>query len=184
MTNLLWQKPGVAVDAKIQTFLAGDDVILDREFFLHDIQASTAHAEGLQHIGILSADELGALKRELAILAEDFRSGSFVLDEQYEDCHSAIEARLTERLGDAGRKIHTGRSRNDQILVATRLWLKDKLERVAQISAEVAKVALDRAAAETLQPLPGYTHIQRAVVSSAGMLDVAGQRAGTASLSG
>ncbi|WP_296251433.1 argininosuccinate lyase [uncultured Stenotrophomonas sp.] len=169
MTNLLWQKPGVAVDAKIQTFLAGDDVILDREFFLHDIQASAAHAEGLQHIGILSADELAALKRELAILADDFRSGAFVLDEQYEDCHSAIEARLTERLGDAGRKIHTGRSRNDQILVATRLWLKDKLERVAQISTEVAKVALDRAAAEQLQPLPGYTHIQRAVVSSAGM---------------
>jgi len=169
MTNLLWQKPGVAVDAKIQTFLAGDDVILDREFFLHDIQASTAHAEGLQRIGILSADELAGLKRELAVLAEDFRSGAFVLDEQYEDCHSAIEARLTERLGDAGRKIHTGRSRNDQILVATRLWLKDKLERVAQISIEVARVALDRAAAEQQQPLPGYTHIQRAVVSSAGM---------------
>ena len=169
MTNLLWQKPGVAVDAKIQAFLAGDDVILDREFFLHDIQASTAHAEGLQHIGILSADELAALKRELAVLAEDFRSGAFVLDEQYEDCHSAIEARLTERLGDAGRKIHTGRSRNDQILVATRLWLKEKLERVAQVSREVAKVALERAAAERHQPLPGYTHIQRAVVSSAGM---------------
>jgi len=169
MTNLLWQKPGVAVDAKIQAFLAGDDVILDREFFLHDIQASTAHAEGLQHIGILSADELAALKRELALLAEDFRSGAFVLDEQYEDCHSAIEARLTERLGDAGRKIHTGRSRNDQILVATRLWLKEKLARVADISREVAKVALDRAVAEQQQPLPGYTHIQRAVVSSAGM---------------
>ncbi len=169
MTNLLWQKPGVAVDAKIQAFLAGDDVILDREFFLHDIQASTAHAEGLQHIGILSADELAALKRELALLAEDFRSGAFVLDEQYEDCHSAIEARLTERLGDAGRKIHTGRSRNDQILVATRLWLKEKLARVAEISREVAKVALDRAVAEQQQPLPGYTHIQRAVVSSAGM---------------
>ncbi len=169
MTNLLWQKPGVAVDAKIQAFLAGDDVILDREFFLHDIQASTAHAEGLQHIGILSADELAALKRELALLADDFRSGAFVLDEQYEDCHSAIEARLTERLGDAGRKIHTGRSRNDQILVATRLWLKEKLARVAEISREVAKVALDRAAAESAQPLPGYTHIQRAVVSSAGM---------------
>ena len=169
MTNLLWQKPGVAVDAKIQAFLAGDDVILDREFFLHDIQASTAHAEGLQHIGILSADELAALKRELATLAEDFRSGAFVLDEQYEDCHSAIEARLTERLGDAGRKIHTGRSRNDQILVATRLWLKEKLARVAEISREVAKVALDRAVAEQQQPLPGYTHIQRAVVSSAGM---------------
>ncbi|MBN6114045.1 argininosuccinate lyase [Xanthomonas bonasiae] len=169
MTNLLWQKPGVAVDAKIQAFLAGDDVILDREFFLHDIAASGAHAEGLQRIGILSADELAGLQRELAILAEDFRSGGFVLDERFEDGHSAIEARLTERLGDAGRKIHTGRSRNDQILVATRLWLKERLAQLAQLSREIAKVALDRAQAEQALPLPGYTHIQRAVVSSAGM---------------
>ncbi|HAI47053.1 MAG TPA: argininosuccinate lyase, partial [Stenotrophomonas sp.] len=117
MADLLWQKPGVAVDAKIQTFLAGDDVILDRAFFLYDVAASKAHAQGLQHIGILSGDELDGLLRELDVLAEDFRSGAFVLDERFEDCHSAIEARLTERLGDAGRKIHTGRSRNDQILV-------------------------------------------------------------------
>jgi argininosuccinate lyase len=169
MANLLWAKPGVEVDAKIQTFLAGDDVILDREFFLYDIAASKAHAQGLQHIGILSLSELGNLSEQLDLLAEDFRSGAFVLDAQYEDGHSAIEARLTERLGDAGRKIHTGRSRNDQILVATRLWLKDKLLRVAALSREVAKVALDRAQAESGLPIPGYTHIQRAVVSSAGM---------------
>ncbi|TWT21613.1 argininosuccinate lyase [Luteimonas wenzhouensis] len=169
MAELLWQKPGVAVDAQIQRFLAGDDVVLDREFFLHDIAASAAHAEGLQRIGILTKAELADLKRELAVLADDFRSGAFVLDERYEDGHSAIEARLTERLGDPGRKIHTGRSRNDQILVATRLWLKEKLARVAGLSREVAKVALDRAAAEKNLPIPGYTHIQRAVVSSAGM---------------
>ncbi|WP_288730450.1 lyase family protein, partial [uncultured Pseudoxanthomonas sp.] len=144
MADLLWQKPGVAVDAKIQTFLAGDDVILDREFFLHDIAASTAHAEGLQHIGILSEAELAGLRRELAALADDFRSGAFVLDAQYEDGHSAIEARLTERLGDAGRRIHTGRSRNDQILVATRLWLKDRLGALAQLSRQIAGVALER----------------------------------------
>ena len=169
MTNLLWQKPGVTVDTKIQAFLAGDDVILDREFFLHDIQASKAHAEGLQHIGILTADELAGLLAELDHLAADWRAGRFVLDEQYEDGHSAIEARLTERLGDAGRKIHTGRSRNDQVLVATRLWLKEKLARVATLSREIAQVALDRADAERDLPVPGYTHIQRAVVSSAGM---------------
>ncbi|WP_454831404.1 argininosuccinate lyase [Pseudoxanthomonas wuyuanensis] len=169
MSDLLWQKPGVTVDAEIQRFLAGDDVLLDREFFLHDIQASTAHAEGLQRIGIVSADELDGLKRELAILAADFRAGTFVLDEHYEDGHSAIEARLTERLGDAGRRIHTGRSRNDQILVATRLWLKEKLARLAALSSEIAQVALDRAQAERDLPIPGYTHIQRAVVSSAGM---------------
>ncbi len=169
MSDLLWQKPGVTVDARIQKFLAGDDVILDREFFLHDIVASKAHAEGLQHIGILTIDELAGLQRELDTLAEDFRSGEFVLDERFEDCHSAIESRLTERLGDAGRKIHAGRSRNDQILVATRLWLKEKLARVSELSRQIAKVALDRAEAEKSLPLPGYTHIQRAVVSSAGM---------------
>ncbi|TDK22281.1 argininosuccinate lyase [Luteimonas aestuarii] len=169
MSDLLWQKPGVAVDADIQRFLAGDDVLLDREFFPHDIQASAAHAEGLQRIGILSVDELQGLQRELATLAEDFRSGAFVLDARFEDGHSAIEARLTERLGDAGRKIHTGRSRNDQVLVATRLWLKEKLGRVSMLSRGVARVALDRAQAERDLPIPGYTHIQRAVVSSAGM---------------
>ena len=169
MSDLLWQKPGVAVDEKIQTFLAGDDVVLDREFFLHDIAASRAHAEGLQHIGILSAEELAGLLRELDVLADDYRSGAFVLDERYEDGHSAIEFRLTERLGDAGRKIHTGRSRNDQVLVATRLWLKEKLARVAVLSRDIARVALDRAVAEKDLPIPGYTHIQRAVVSSAGM---------------
>ncbi|MDR6992399.1 argininosuccinate lyase [Luteimonas sp. 3794] len=169
MSTLLWQKPGVAVDTQIQAFLAGDDVILDREFFLHDIAASAAHAEGLQRVGILSNDELDGLKRELATLADDFRSGAFVLDARFEDGHSAIEDRLTERLGDAGRRIHTGRSRNDQVLVATRLWLKEKLARLAALSREIATVALDRAEAEAELPIPGYTHIQRAVLSSGGM---------------
>jgi argininosuccinate lyase len=169
MTDLLWQKPGVEVDARIQSFLAGDDVLLDREFFLFDIQASKAHAEGLQHIGILSADELAGLARELDVLVEDFRNGSFVLDARYEDGHSAIEARLIERLGDVGRKIHTGRSRNDQVLVATRLWLKERLARVAALCRESAEVALARAEQDLALPLPGYTHLQRAVVSSAGM---------------
>lgn len=169
MSDLLWQKPGVQVDARIQQFLAGEDVILDREFFLFDVQASRAHAQGLKRIGILDADELVGLERELDVLAEDFRSGRFVLDEQYEDGHSAIEARLVERLGDAGKKIHTGRSRNDQILVATRLWLKDRLARVAVTCRESAQVALARAGVEGAMPLPGYTHLQRAVVSSLGM---------------
>jgi argininosuccinate lyase len=169
MSDLLWQKPGVKVDARIQQFLAGEDVILDREFFLFDIEASRAHAEGLQQIGILDAEELAGLKRELEVLAEDFRAGRFILDERFEDCHSAIESRLVERLGDAGKKIHTGRSRNDQILVATRLWLKDRLARVAATCRESAEVALARAEAEQGVPLPGYTHLQRAMVSSLGM---------------
>src|SRR6201991_518058 len=154
MTQPLWQKSDTQVDARIMRFLAGNDVVLDREFFLHDITASKAHVEGLANIGVVSAQERDALLRELDTLAADFSAGTFVLDERFEDCHSAIEARLTERLGDAGRRIHTGRSRNDQILVATRLWLKEKLART-QAEADV--------------PLPGYTHLQRAVVSSLGM---------------
>jgi argininosuccinate lyase len=165
----LWQKPGVEVDARIQAFLAGDDVLLDREFFLHDIAASRAHAEGLQRIGMLGADELPALLRELDVLATDFRGGAFVLDQRYEDGHSAIEARLTERLGDAGKRIHAGRSRNDQVLVATRLWLKERLAEAQRHAREAAAVALERAEAEASLPMPGYTHLQRAVVSSAGM---------------
>src|SRR5690606_2474420 len=139
---------------------AGDDVILDREFFLHDIRASGAHARGLERIGILSADELAALERELRQLAEDFQSGEFVLDDRYEDGHSAIEARLVERLGDAGKKIHTGRSRNDQVLVATRLWLKERLAQTQALCVEAAGIALDRAQAEGGMPLPGHTHLQ------------------------
>lgn len=168
MSGLLWQKSGIAVDADIQRFLAGDDVLLDREFFLHDIAASQAHVEGLAHIGVLSTDERDTLFTELENLAFDFRRGEFVLDARFEDGHSAIEARLTERLGDTGKKVHTGRSRNDQILVATRLWLKDKLATLAAHCRATARVCLDRAAAKSL-PLPGYTHLQRAVVSSTAM---------------
>ncbi|HSR64865.1 MAG TPA: argininosuccinate lyase [Xanthomonadaceae bacterium] len=169
MADLLWQKPGVEVDARIQSFLAGDDVLLDREFFLHDIAASRAHAQGLQRIGLLDASELAGIERELDALASDFRNGAFVLDERYEDGHSAIEARLTERLGDAGRRIHAGRSRNDQVLVATRLWLKERLAQLQSLLVESAGIALQRARAEATLPMPGYTHLQRAVVSSAGM---------------
>lgn len=165
MSDLLWRKRGVRTDERIMRFLAGDDVILDREFFLHDIQASKAHVGGLAKIGILGAGEHDAIERELDVLAEDFRAGRYVLDAQFEDGHSAIEARLTERLGDAGRKVHTGRSRNDQVLVATRLWLKDHLAELKGTCAAIARACLQAAAGPAL-PLPGYTHLQRAVVSS------------------
>ncbi|MDE3073087.1 MAG: argininosuccinate lyase [Pseudomonadota bacterium] len=168
MTQPLWQKSDIKIDARIMQFLAGDDVLLDREFFLHDIAASQAHVEGLANIGVVSVDEAAALKRELDALAADFTSGAFVLDERYEDGHSAIEARLTERLGDAGRRVHTGRSRNDQILVATRLWLKEQLATLEAHCRAIAEVCLARAAQPAL-PLPGYTHLQRAVVSSTAM---------------
>ena len=168
MSDLLWQKSGVETDPRIMRFLAGDDVVLDREFFLFDIEASKAHVEGLEQIGIVNAQESTDLLRELDQLGNDFRSGNFVLDERFEDGHSAIEARLIERLGDAGRKVHSGRSRNDQVLVASRLWLKSKLLELTSICAAVANVCIFRAEHNVL-PMPGYTHLQRAVVSSTAM---------------
>ncbi|HWG10577.1 MAG TPA: argininosuccinate lyase [Rhodanobacteraceae bacterium] len=168
MSDPVWKKSDTFVDPRIMHFLAGDDVVLDREFFLHDIAASRAHVEGLGRIGMLAVGEVAALLRELDVLAADFRDGIFVLDERHEDGHSAIEARLTGRLGDVGRKVHAGRSRNDQVLVATRLWLKERLDRLEALCREVAGICLDRAEAGSL-PMPGYTHLQRAVVSSTAM---------------
>jgi argininosuccinate lyase len=169
VSNLLWQKEGVPVDERIQRFLAGNDIVDDRALFAYDLRASEAHAEGLANIGILTADELGALKKELALLALDWSEGRFELDARYEDGHSAIESRLVDRLGDTGRKIHTGRSRNDQVLVATRLYLRDALAALRSHCKAIAAVALSRAESDGALPLPGYTHLQRAVVSSAAM---------------
>ena len=153
MSDLLWQKEGIAVDARIMRFLAADDVVLDREFFAHDIEASKVHVEGLARIGVIEASEASALIRELDALSDDFANGRFALDERYEDGHSAIEARLIERLGDTGRKVHTGRSRNDQILVATRLWLKSKLGVLSASCRAIAETCLERAGREAL-PMP------------------------------
>ncbi len=169
MSELLWQKPDTVTDARVMRFLAGDDVLLDRELIAYDIRASRAHAEGLHRITVISDEELAAISRELDTLTTAISSGEFVLDHRFEDGHSAIEAWLTERLGDAGRRIHAGRSRNDQVLVATRLYLKDRTAELRQLCISAARTALNRAIHEADVPMPGYTHLQRAVVSSAGM---------------
>lgn len=170
MSNpLIWAKPGVEVDAAIQRFLAGDDIGSDRTLFRYDIAASKAHAAGLRRIGMLADDECTQLIAQLEVLDGRFVSGEFVLDARFEDGHSAIEQFLTSQLGDVGRKIHAGRSRNDQVLVASRLWLKDQLAELRQICIAIAGIALQRAENEAMQVLPGYTHMQRAMVSSLGM---------------
>jgi argininosuccinate lyase len=166
VSSPIWNKAGVEIDAELMRFMAGEDVRLDRELFLFDIEASAAHARGLARIGVLSAEEAGAITGELAALAAAFSGGAFVLDERFEDGHSAIEAWLTEKLGDLGRKIHTGRSRNDQVLVAMRLWLRAELAALRDRCSEIAAAALQRARADEDLVLPGYTHLQRAMVSS------------------
>jgi argininosuccinate lyase len=168
MTKPLWQKSGTTVDARIMRFLAADDVVLDRDFFLHDIAASKAHVDGLARIGVLNESESKSLQHELSTLADLFTAGEFVLDDRFEDGHSAIEDFLTQKIGDVGRKVHAGRSRNDQILVATRLWMKEKLSVLVSSCREIGEVCLQRAADESIV-MPGYTHLQRAVVSTTSM---------------
>lgn len=166
MTRPIWDKGAGDVDERIMRFLAGDDVVLDRELFLYDIRASRAHVGGLERIDVLTAEEAGQLMSALDALAEAFSAGDFTLDDRFEDGHSAIEAWLIERLGDVGKKVHTGRSRNDQVLVATRLWLRDQLGALRRGCARAAEVALSRAGQGEATPMPGYTHLQPAVAST------------------
>ncbi len=169
MTRPLWDKAGIAIDERIQHFLAGDDVELDRALFVYDIRASAAHARGLARIGVLREDELAAIESSLDELERAFVQGQFVLDERFEDGHSAIESFLVDRLGEAGKKVHTGRSRNDQVLVAMRLYLRDALAQIERHVLDAAAALLDRADATISLPMPGYTHLQRAVPSSVGL---------------
>lgn len=169
MSTLLWQKKGVKTDAAVMRFLAGDDVVLDRELFPFDIRATAAHAEGLALRNLLPKADADAIVAALADLAKLWDNGEFTLDDRYEDGHSAIEAYLTEKLGETGGRVHLGRSRNDQVLVATRLYMIDVLDTLKAGLTECSRAALERAQADAMAPMPGYTHLQRAVPSSVGL---------------
>ena len=166
----LWQAAGAAgPDEALRDFLAGDDIACDRVLFPYDIQATRAHAGGLERIGLLSDEEASQIRDALDQLESEFEAGVFSLDARFEDGHTAIEHYLTEKAGPAGEKVHTGRSRNDQVLVASRLFLKDAMGRLVKLVRALATACLDRAEADADLPMPGYTHLQRAVPSSVGM---------------
>mgnify|MGYP000002817802 CR=1 FL=1 len=173
MTQPLWSKSGNAKQSelldKITNFMSGEDIILDRQLFIYDVQASQAHAEGLARINVIQSSELKQITNVLQELSEQFISGEFELDHRFEDCHSAIEWFLTEKLGETGKKIHTGRSRNDQVSVATRLYCRDALSQLKHQCLVVADTCLTLAKQHEFDVLPGYTHLQRAVPSSWGM---------------
>ena len=171
MSDLIWKKSHEhhGPDQQIMDFLAGEDLALDRQLLVFDLQASAAHAEGLAAAGILERQEVDLLIAALSRYAEEYALGRRALDAGFEDGHSAIESWLTEDLGDLGKKIHTGRSRNDQVAVALRLYMKDRLCILARLCLEIARVLLERADREANLPMPGYTHLQRAMPSSAGL---------------
>ncbi len=171
MKDLIWKKDGKgeSADPAIMAFLAGEDVELDKQLLLFDIQASAAHVKGLQKIDILSPVEAGKLLDGLESIAKDIQAGTRELDSRYEDGHSAIESWLTEMLGDIGGKIHTGRSRNDQVAVALRLYMKDRLRHLQSTCTQIATVLLSRVESEGDLPMAGYTHLQSAMPSSVGL---------------
>lgn len=170
MSDFLWNRVGLdSPDTEVMDFLAGEDVELDRTLLLFDIQASAAHARGLEEIGVLTEDENRQLQEALETLAEQCHEGTRVLDDQFEDGHSAIEAWLTEMLGSLGGKIHTGRSRNDQVAVAMRLCIRHQLGLLAGLCGRIAQACLDRAEQDRDIAIPGHTHLQKAMPSSAGL---------------
>ncbi len=164
----LWDK-GLPTDQKIDFFTVGNDRQLDLVIAKYDVQATLAHANMLHSIGILSKDDIQAIRKELEAIAIEIKEGRFVIEDQFEDVHSKIEFELTARIGDAGKRIHTGRSRNDQVLVAMHLYLKDELSELKSLVKELGAVLLASAKQHKEVLLPGYTHFQIAMPSSFGL---------------
>ncbi|MDX1430196.1 MAG: argininosuccinate lyase, partial [Rhodothermales bacterium] len=164
----IWFKGDHAEDW-VTRFTVGDDYLWDRLLLPHDIDATRAHARGLVAAGVLDGDEFEVLDRSLSKLRTLVDAGEVTVSAEDEDCHSVIEGSLTEELGDIGRKIHTGRSRNDQVLAALRLFLRGHLKQVAGLAAALAQSLCDVADAHQDAIMPGYTHLQRAMPSTAGL---------------
>jgi argininosuccinate lyase len=161
----LWDK-GTSLDAQVLEYTAGDDHVLDNRLVRYDIRASIAHAEMLGEQKLLSPDDLEAIRGALTAIGEEHASGRWRISVEDEDCQTAIENLLTARIGAAGGRLHAGRSRNDQVLAALRLYMRDAAESLSQGALSVADALDALAARHPGQELPGYTHMQQAMPSS------------------
>ncbi|MBC8766569.1 argininosuccinate lyase [Arenibacter sp. BSSL-BM3] len=164
----LWDK-GFSTDKKIDHFTVGNDRELDLLLAKYDVIASKAHAKMLGKIGLLTLKETDSLVNELDNIAKTIENGTFTIEDSFEDMHSKIEFLLTLRLGDAGKKIHTARSRNDQVLVAMHLYLKNELTEIKDLTKDLFHLLLNLADKHKNVMLPGYTHLQVAMPSSFGL---------------
>lgn len=164
----IWDK-GFDANRKVEEFTVGKDRELDLRLAKHDILGSMAHIKMLVAIGLLEADEEKALHEELQHILEEVIQGNFSLDEDAEDIHSQVEALLTQRLGEMGKKIHSGRSRNDQVLVDIKLYLKEEILRIKEEVIELFTLLQSLSEQHKEVLLPGYTHAQVAMPSSFGL---------------
>ena len=166
----IWdRKDGVKVNKKVEDYTVGLDYLLDLELLPYDIAGTKAHAKMLHKIKILSPQELGILLKGLDEVNDLWEKGKFKIDKSQEDGHTAIESYLTEKYGDVGKKVHTGRSRNDQSLVMTRLFSKEKLFSIRRNTEDLIKILNEKIKEMGKIKMPGYTHMQRAMPSSVGM---------------
>lgn len=164
----LWDK-GISIDKKMEQFTVGTDRQVDLHIATYDVQASLAHAVMLESIGIITAAELTQLQAGLQAIQKSIKSGTFIIEDTFEDVHSKIEHELTVTLGDVGKKIHTARSRNDQVLVALQLFYKDHLRQIQERTKIFFDTLLSLAETHKEKVLPGYTHLQVAMPSSFGL---------------
>ena len=161
----LWDK-GTPLDERVLRYTAGEDHALDDRLVAYDVRASIAHAEMLNAQGLLSLTDLDAIRDGLKALADEHTRGLWHVELADEDGQTALERHLTERIGTAGARIHLGRSRNDQVLAALRLYLRGAIEDLESGALEVADALEELGVREGATPLPGYTHMQQAMPSS------------------
>ena len=167
-TMKLWDK-GFSTYKKIDHFTVGNDRELDLVLAKYDVIASKAHAKMLGKVGLIQEKEAELLVKELDAIAKSIEKEAFTIEDSFEDMHSKIEFLLTEKLGDTGKKIHTARSRNDQVLVAMHLYLKDEITKVKTMVKSLFDLLLALAEKHQKVLLPGYTHLQIAMPSSFGL---------------
>jgi len=164
----LWS-PSVPIDDAMLRYTVGNDREVDRELLPWDVLGSLGHVEGLHRSRLLSDGERRRLRSGLRAAWRAVQDGTLVIGEQHEDAHSAVEVWLTERVGAVGQKLHTGRSRNDQVTVDLRLWLKDRTLALHATAGECVGALVALAARHQRTLLPGYTHTRRAMPSSIGL---------------
>jgi len=161
----LWDK-GAPLDARVLAYTAGDDYALDERLVKYDVRASIAHAEMLNAVKLLPDADLAAIRDGLNALAAEHAAGQWKIELADEDGQTALEKRLTARIGPAGGRVHLGRSRNDQVLTALRLYLLDAADELAEAADACARALDDLARRDGAIALPGYTHMQQAMPSS------------------
>jgi len=165
----LWQV-GSGLHPLVEAYTIGEDYRIDGEQMLpYDILASKAHASGLQSIGVLTEEELQTLHKALDEIEASWKAGNFKVTVEQEDGHTAIEQYITQKYGEVGKKIHTGRSRNDQSVTMIRLFAKDRIKEVQAETKRLSEAFKTKGNANSKIPMPGYTHMQKAMPATVGM---------------